>query len=65
MLKNERYVIDVDGEAAGILIGEDARFTFHASADWAWPLDGRTFAEPTEAENALTAQRRASDAAAA
>ncbi len=56
----ERYVVEVGGEIAGILVGVDGSFTFFASAQWAWPLNERRFASPGEAELQLIGLRRAS-----
>lgn len=64
MLENERYLVEVDGEVGGIVVGDDKGFVFHASADWAWSLQGRAFPDVATAERALADRRRKSNEAA-
>ena len=64
MLENERYLVEVDGEIGGIVVGGDRGFVFHASADWAWPLEGRAFPDVATAERVLAHKRRRPDEAA-
>ena len=58
MSKGERYMIEVDGDIGGILVGDDRGFVFHASADWAWRLNERRYPDVDDAERAITDQRR-------
>ena len=53
-MPSERYVIEAGGEAAGLLVSEQPGFSFHASAQWAWPLDGARYDDLTEAQRAVT-----------
>jgi hypothetical protein len=46
------YIIEVGGEAAGILAREGERFRFHATARAYEPLEGRIFADPWAAQRA-------------
>jgi hypothetical protein len=42
-------------DPAGILILDDNEYVFHAAAEWAWPLDGRRYADTRTAELAVLA----------
>jgi hypothetical protein len=57
-MPDERYVIEVAGSAAGLLVGGSQGLTFHACADWAWPLDGSSFNDPGEAQRVVTDRHR-------
>ena len=65
MRSDDRFTIEVDGEIAGILVQATDAFIFHASADWAWPRQGDAYADPVEAQQAITAFKRSGRTAAA
>jgi hypothetical protein len=57
---SDAYVIEVADETAGIVVRQDREttFRFHASLPRYFPLDGKLFAGPREAERAALAQHR-------
>lgn len=65
MSKGERYMIEVDGDIGGILVGDGRGFVFHASADWAWGLNGSRFQDVATAERAIADRKRRRSSSAA
>lgn len=59
------FVIEIDGNAAGLAFAERSGFRFYASERSYWELEGRWFRSLGQAERAATALRRRRDAAAA
>lgn len=55
---SDAYVIEVADETAGIVVRFESEscFRFHASLPRYFPLDGKTFAAPRDAERAARAQ---------
>ena len=49
------YIIEVDGQTAGIAARDGKHFRFHASSRLFDGLEGRRFATPREAEKAASA----------
>lgn len=60
---NDAYVIEVDGDAAGLALAERGGWRFAATATPYWPLDGRRFRNVSHAERAARELRRARQAA--
>jgi hypothetical protein len=58
------FVIEIDGDAAGLALVERSGFRFYASARSYWELEGRWFRTLGQAERAAEAVRRRRDAAA-
>jgi len=60
MSASEAYVIQTGGETAGIVVRDpqNPSYRFFASARRFYPLEGRLFCEPFEAEQAAKALRR-------
>ena len=48
-------IVEVFGEALGLLVDDGEALTFYASAPEVWSLDGRVFATVTAAQRAATA----------
>ncbi len=59
MQKIQSFMIEVDGDAGGIVIGDERGFTFHASVQWAWPLNGKRYQAVEQVERELAAKRPA------
>jgi hypothetical protein len=59
------FVIEIDGDAAGLALAERSGFRFYASARSYWELEGRWFRSLGQAERAAEAVRRRREAAAA
>jgi hypothetical protein len=61
MSASDAYVIQTGGETAGIVVRDqqDVTYRFFASARRFYPLEGRVFLEPFEAEQAAKALQRA------
>ena len=55
---SDAYVIEIADETAGIVVrqGSEKSFRFHASLPRYFPLDGKLFAAPRDAERAAYAQ---------
>ncbi len=53
------YVIEVDGDAAGLALAERGGFRFAAAANPYWKIDGRRFRDLRQAERAARALARA------
>jgi hypothetical protein len=49
------YIIEVNGQTAGIVARDGRGFRFHASSNRFNALEGRTFSTPREAEKAAIA----------
>ncbi|MBI3503305.1 MAG: hypothetical protein HY059_00580 [Proteobacteria bacterium] len=60
---NDAYVIEIDGDAAGLALAERGGWRFAAAANPYWPLDGRRFRDVRQAERAARDLRRNTDAA--
>jgi len=60
---SDAFVIEVEGEAVGLVMKEHEGFRFIASHKDQVPLDGRLFRTPTAAERAAVAARRPRPAA--
>ncbi|CAN0514143.1 unnamed protein product [Phaeothamnion confervicola] len=60
---NDAYVIEVDGDAAGLALAERGGWRFAATATPYWPLDGRRFRDVRHAERAVRELRRIKNAA--
>lgn len=58
----DNYIIEIDDEAAGILIRSGRAFAFHALDGTFSPLEGRVFADVVAAERAVRRVRRNPDA---
>jgi len=54
----DNYIIEIDDEAAGILIRSGRTFAFHALDGAFSPLEGRMFADAIAAERAARRVRR-------
>ena len=52
MPMNDAYVIEIDGDAAGLALGERGGYRFAAAATAYWKLDGRRFRDVRQAERA-------------
>ena len=59
------FVIEIDGDAAGLALAERSGFRFYASERSYWELEGRWFRNLGQAERAAEAVRRRRDAVAA
>ena len=57
MISNN-YVIEVDGDAAGLALAERGGWRFAAAATPYWPLDGLRFRDVRQAERAARELRR-------
>ena len=55
---SDAYVIEVADETAGIVVRQDNEtiFRFHASLPRYYPLDGKAFSAPRDAERAARAR---------
>lgn len=55
---SDAYVIEVANETAGIVVRQESEKTyrFHASLPRYYPLDGKLFSAPRDAERAAIAQ---------
>ena len=55
---SDAYVIEVADETAGIVVRQESEkaYRFHASAPRYYPLDGKIFSAPRDAERAALAQ---------
>lgn len=55
---SDAYIIEVANETAGIVVRQESEKTyrFHASLPRYYPLDGKLFAAPRDAERAAIAQ---------
>lgn len=55
---SDAYIIEVADETAGIVVRQESEksFRFHASAPRYYPLDGKIFTAPRDAERAALAQ---------
>lgn len=64
---SDAYIIEVANEAAGIVVrqGDEKSYRFHASLPRYFPLDGRLFAAPRDAERAARARSGGRNARAA
>jgi len=60
---SDAYVIEVEGEAVGVVVKERQGFRFVASNRDHLPLEGRLFPTPTAAERAAIETRRPTKAA--
>lgn len=64
---SDAYVIEVANETAGIVVrqGDEKSYRFHASLPRYYPLDGKLFAAPRDAERAALTRigRRAKEKA--
>jgi hypothetical protein len=60
---SDAFVIEVDGDAVGVVVKEREGFRFVASSRDHLPLEGRLFPTPTAAERAAIERRRGSKAA--
>ncbi len=49
---NDAYVIEIDGDAAGLALAERGGYRFAAAADGYWKLDGLRFRDLRQAERA-------------
>jgi len=58
------FVIEIDGNAAGLAFAERSGFRFYAAERSYWELEGRWFRSLGHAERAATAVRRRRDASA-
>lgn len=47
----DAFIIEVSGEAAGLVIRQERGFRFFASAPAFYPLEGKEFASVIQAEN--------------
>jgi len=54
----DNYIIEIDDQAAGILIRSGASFAFHALEGTFATLEGRTFPDAVAAERAARKIRR-------
>ena len=45
---SERYIIEKAGKAYGLMVRQGRDYVFHASAPEAQPINGKTFAHPSE-----------------
>lgn len=54
----DNYIIEIDDEAAGILIRSGGNFAFHALEGAFTPLEGQIFADVVAAERAARKIRR-------
>lgn len=61
----ERCIIEVAGEAVGLVTSGGRGVVFHAAVPEAWPLDGCSFADHQDAAQAVRALLRIHDAGAA
>ena len=52
------YVIEVDGEAVGLVVKEPEGFRFVAAQQQQFPIDGRVFRSAEQAERAATRLRQ-------
>lgn len=55
----DRCIIEIAGEAVGLLVGGARGVVFHAAAPRTWPLDRRNFASRQDAANAVRQLLRA------
>lgn len=55
---SDAYIIEVADETAGIVVRQNSEksYRFHASLPRYYPLDGKVFAAPRDAERAALAQ---------
>ena len=51
-MTGQRYVIELEGEAAGIVVGERAGYRFYAVQSHYASLEAQMFRSPGQAENA-------------
>ena len=58
------FVIEIDGDAAGLALAERSGFRFYASERSYWELEGRWFRSLGQAERAAASVRRRREAAA-
>jgi hypothetical protein len=58
------FVIEIDGDAAGLALAERTGFRFYASARSYWELEGQWFPNLGQAERAAAAVRRRREGAA-
>lgn len=49
---NDAYVIEIDGDAAGLALAERGGYRFAAAANEYWKLDGQRFRDVRQAERA-------------
>jgi hypothetical protein len=56
------FVIEIDGDAAGLALAERSGFRFYASERSYWELEGHWFRNLGQAERAAAAVRRRRDA---
>ncbi len=56
MKAEERYIIEVSGKGAGILVGAHGAYVFHAALPDARSLDQRIFRSLEQAEKSISQQ---------
>ncbi len=54
MKAEERYIIEVSGKGAGVLVGADGGYVFHAALPEARSLDQRVFRSVEQAEKSIS-----------
>ena len=52
IVEDDRWVIEDEGEAVGVVIRDGDAFVFHAASPDVWPLDRRIFRSVGEARRA-------------
>ena len=53
MIEPAYCALEFHDEPAGIVIRQDHGYVFHATADWAWPLEGSRHPSLAAAERAI------------
>ncbi len=56
MKAEERYIIEVPGKGAGVLVGADGAYVFHAALPEARSLDQRIFRSLKQAQKSISQQ---------
>ena len=56
MKAEKRYIIEVSGKGAGVLVGADGAYVFHAALPEARSLDQRVFRSLEQAEKIISQQ---------
>ena len=60
---DDRWLIEVSGQAVGMVVRDEAAFVFHAAIPEIWSLDRHAFKSLNDAERAVKARLHSMNAA--